>query len=122
MQLDGTIIAPTNAKAWGSGLLQWLEFTKLRGITIRGKGTIDGRGSVWWQDAPLEDPIDDESRLIVPLNNTVQEAPPMPVINQTYSSNLILFHYIVLEKEKKRSFMIFLGLTMLLRHLESCRR
>lgn len=81
-QLDGTIIAPTYAKAWGSGLLQWLEFTKLRGITIRGKGTIDGRGSVWWQDAPLEDPIDDESRLIVPLNNTVKETPPMPINNK----------------------------------------
>lgn len=47
-QLDGTIIAPTNPKAWGSGLLQWLEFTKLRGITIRGHGIIDGQGSVWW--------------------------------------------------------------------------
>lgn len=48
LQLEGTIIAPTNAKAWGGGLLQWLEFTKLRGITIRGKGVIEGRGSVWW--------------------------------------------------------------------------
>ncbi|XP_072994092.1 polygalacturonase At1g48100-like [Typha latifolia] len=47
-QLEGTIIAPTNAKAWGSGLLQWLEFTKLRGITIQGSGIIEGRGSVWW--------------------------------------------------------------------------
>ncbi|KAF8390431.1 hypothetical protein HHK36_024957 [Tetracentron sinense] len=66
-QLDGTIIAPTSAKAWGTGLLQWLEFTKLRGITIRGKGIIDGRGSGWWQDSPLDDPIDDETKLIVPI-------------------------------------------------------
>lgn len=79
-QLDGTIIAPSNANAWGRGLLQWLEFTKLVGITIQGKGTIDGSGSVWWQDYPFEDPIDSESELITPLNNTIQQHPPMPVI------------------------------------------
>lgn len=73
------IIAPTNSKAWGGGLLQWLEFTKLRGITIQGKGVIDGRGSVWWQDSPFDDPIDDESKLIIPLNSTIEKNPPMPV-------------------------------------------
>ncbi|KAH9708855.1 Pectin lyase-like superfamily protein [Citrus sinensis] len=52
-QLDGTIIAPTGSKDWGKGLLWWLDFTKLKGITIQGKGIIDGRGSVWWQDYPL---------------------------------------------------------------------
>ncbi|XP_024978286.1 polygalacturonase At1g48100 [Cynara cardunculus var. scolymus] len=51
-QLDGKIIAPTDSRSWGSGLLQWLEFTKLNGITIRGNGVIDGQGSVWWTDAP----------------------------------------------------------------------
>ncbi|KAK6256453.1 hypothetical protein SCA6_017758 [Theobroma cacao] len=55
-QLDGKIIAPTSSGAWGSGLLQWIEFTKLKGITIRGKGTIDGQGSVWWNDSPTFDP------------------------------------------------------------------
>ncbi|KZV45676.1 hypothetical protein F511_02336 [Dorcoceras hygrometricum] len=47
-QLDGKIIAPTDSGAWGSGLLQWIQFTKLKSITIRGKGIIDGQGSVWW--------------------------------------------------------------------------
>ena len=51
MQLDGKIIAPTSSQQWGSGLLQWLEFTKLQGITIKGKGMIDGQGSVWWEDS-----------------------------------------------------------------------
>ncbi|KAE8691635.1 Shaggy-like kinase 13 isoform 1 [Hibiscus syriacus] len=50
-QLDGKIIAPTSSSAWG-GLLQWIEFAKLKGITIKGKGTIDGQGSVWWNDSP----------------------------------------------------------------------
>ncbi|XVF43987.1 hypothetical protein PTKIN_Ptkin02bG0084100 [Pterospermum kingtungense] len=78
-QLDGTIIAPTDSQPWGKAILQWLEFTKLRGITVQGKGIIDGRGSGWWQDAPYEDPYDDERKLIIPLNSTVQERPPMPV-------------------------------------------
>ncbi|MQL88563.1 hypothetical protein Taro_021116 [Colocasia esculenta] len=53
-QLDGTVIAPTSAKAWGGGLLQWLEFTKLKGITIRGKGVVEGRGAVWWSQSQFE--------------------------------------------------------------------
>ncbi|XP_059656129.1 polygalacturonase At1g48100-like isoform X2 [Cornus florida] len=74
-QLDGTIIAPTSSKPWGSGLLQWLQFTKLAGITVKGNGMIDGRGSVWWQNSPYDDPLDDETKLVVPLNNTVEENP-----------------------------------------------
>ncbi|KAK8627403.1 hypothetical protein V6N13_135015 [Hibiscus sabdariffa] len=78
-QLDGTIVAPTDSRPWGKGILQWLEFSKLKGITIQGKGIIDGRGSGWWEDAPYGDPYDDEWKLIIPLNSTVQERPPMPV-------------------------------------------
>ncbi|KAJ6719586.1 hypothetical protein OIU79_007268 [Salix purpurea] len=78
-QLDGTIIAPTNFNVWGRGLFQWLEFTKLVGITIQGDGTIDGSGSMWWQETPFEDPVDNESEFIIPLNKTVQQHPPMPI-------------------------------------------
>ncbi|XP_010547772.1 PREDICTED: polygalacturonase At1g48100 [Tarenaya hassleriana] len=85
-QLDGTIIAPMDSKSWGRGLLWWIEFTKLRGITVQGKGIIDGRGSGWWQDYPFEDPLDDESKLIVPLNNSIQERPPMPVRSELSGS------------------------------------
>nr|ABV25004.1 polygalacturonase 7 [Oncidium hybrid cultivar] len=60
-QLDGTIVAPTNSKIWSSGLLWWIEFTKLKGITIQGNGTIEGRGSVWWsQPEPNDEPISEE--------------------------------------------------------------
>lgn len=88
LQLDGKIVAPTSSKAWGSGLLQWLEFTKLVGITIKGSGTIDGSGAVWWQDSPYDDPIDDESKLIVPINRTVTEKPPIPVTFSPTSHSL----------------------------------
>ncbi|TQD78074.1 hypothetical protein C1H46_036346 [Malus baccata] len=78
-QLDGTIVAPTDSESWGKGLFQWLEFTKLNGITVQGKGVIDGRGSIWWQDTPYGDPIDGDFKLIVPLNSSVQQRPPMPI-------------------------------------------
>ncbi|EPS67779.1 polygalacturonase, partial [Genlisea aurea] len=71
-QLDGTIVAPTSSDKWGSGTLQWLEFSKLVGVTIRGSGTVDGSGDVWWQSAPFDDdPLDDQSKLIFPLNQTL---------------------------------------------------
>ncbi|CAD6332761.1 unnamed protein product [Miscanthus lutarioriparius] len=57
-QLDGTILAQTSARAWGSGLLQWLEFTKLTGIAIQGSGVINGRGQEWWT---YSDPNDDDN-------------------------------------------------------------
>ncbi|KAJ7943656.1 Polygalacturonase [Quillaja saponaria] len=81
-QLDGTIIAPTDSKIWGRGLLHWLEFIKLVGVTFQGKGVVDGRGSVWWQDHPYEDPLDDEIKLLVPLNNTKAVSPPVPITSE----------------------------------------
>lgn len=97
MQLDGTIIAPTDAKSWGSGLMQWLEFTKLVGITIKGNGVIDGRGAVWWQDTPYDDPLDDELKLIIPLNKTILRPPPTPVIiSQSWISSFDFGSFLML--------------------------
>ncbi|CAA0833709.1 Pectin lyase-like superfamily protein [Striga hermonthica] len=79
-QLDGTIIAPKSSGPWGSGLLQWLEFSKLVGLTIKGSGLIDGNGAVWWQSSPFDDdPFDDQAKFIVPLNATTTQKPPMPI-------------------------------------------
>ncbi|KAH0672206.1 hypothetical protein KY290_024464 [Solanum tuberosum] len=86
-QLDGTLIAPTDAKSWGSGIMQWLEFTKLVGITVKGSGVIDGRGSVWWLDTPYDDPLDDELKLIIPLNKTLLRHPPTP-LNSSLSGKM----------------------------------
>lgn len=58
-QLDGKIIAPTGSASWGSGLLEWIDFTKLERITVRGKGVIDGQGSAWWHDSTTYNPTDD---------------------------------------------------------------
>ncbi|KAF0906723.1 hypothetical protein E2562_012543 [Oryza meyeriana var. granulata] len=60
-QLEGTIVAPTSAKAWGSGLLQWIEFTKLNGISIQGNGIINSRGQQWWTYSDTDDNEDDDT-------------------------------------------------------------
>lgn len=65
VQLDGKIIAPTSSSAWGSGLLQWMEFKSLTGITIKGKGVIDGQGSVWWNKSPDYDTADENDMVIL---------------------------------------------------------
>ncbi|URD75111.1 Glycosyl hydrolases family 28 [Musa troglodytarum] len=66
-RLDGMIIAPTDAKRWGSGLLWWIEFSKLQGISIRGSGTIEGQGSVWWTTTKSDvDPINAELSMKLP--------------------------------------------------------
>ncbi|PWA41339.1 glycoside hydrolase, family 28, Pectin lyase fold/virulence factor [Artemisia annua] len=82
-QVDGTIVAPSSFKPYGSGLFQWILFTKLVGLTIQGGGTIDGSGSIWWKNTPLSDPLDDELKLIVPINGTHQQS-----TNSSISSSL----------------------------------
>ncbi|XP_043706686.1 polygalacturonase At1g48100-like [Telopea speciosissima] len=88
-QLEGTIIAPTSSKAWGSGFFQWLLFSKLKGITIRGGGIIDGRGSIWWKDNSLNDPNDDETKLIVPIDqDPVHNNSQIPISNGELSGKM----------------------------------
>ncbi|XP_039041067.1 probable polygalacturonase At1g80170 [Hibiscus syriacus] len=49
VQIDGTIVAPDEPKNWDSDLpRQWLDFSKLQGVSFQGNGVIDGSGSKWW--------------------------------------------------------------------------
>ncbi|XP_037427855.1 polygalacturonase At1g48100-like isoform X2 [Triticum dicoccoides] len=77
-QLDGTISAKIGARAWGSGLLQWLEFTKLNGISIQGSGVINGQGKEWWTYSDSDDDDDDDMD-----SYTDQELEKMPQIKPT---------------------------------------
>uniref|UniRef100_A0A0E0C553 Polygalacturonase n=1 Tax=Oryza meridionalis TaxID=40149 RepID=A0A0E0C553_9ORYZ len=74
-QLDGTIVAPTSAKAWGSGLLQWIEFTKLNGVSIQGNGIINGRGQQWWTYSDTDDDKDDDTQYDVEFERMPQVKP-----------------------------------------------
>ncbi|KAL3749991.1 hypothetical protein ACJRO7_011032 [Eucalyptus globulus] len=57
LQLDGTVVAPTDPQVWGGE--HWLHFDKLSRFTLQGSGTVDGRGSVWWRRSQSEDLNDD---------------------------------------------------------------
>ncbi|ERN02697.1 hypothetical protein AMTR_s00085p00112760 [Amborella trichopoda] len=49
LQIDGTVIAPSQLSAWpNNGLLQWINFKWVQNFSIQGTGTIDGQGSAWW--------------------------------------------------------------------------
>ncbi|EFJ18434.1 hypothetical protein SELMODRAFT_112735 [Selaginella moellendorffii] len=53
-QVDGTIVAPTSAKAWnGTSLLQWIEFARVHGLLLQGSctGAINGNGPAWWNSS-----------------------------------------------------------------------
>ncbi|VVB10154.1 unnamed protein product [Arabis nemorensis] len=50
VQLDGVIVAPSNKGAWLSyKFLGWINFSNVLGLTIVGSGTINGRGSSFWE-------------------------------------------------------------------------
>ncbi|XP_010556330.1 PREDICTED: polygalacturonase At1g48100 [Tarenaya hassleriana] len=49
VQIDGTVVAPDKIGTWPkSSLFQWLNFKWLDQITVQGSGTLDARGSAWW--------------------------------------------------------------------------
>ncbi|KAF5741644.1 hypothetical protein HS088_TW10G00648 [Tripterygium wilfordii] len=48
-QLDGNIVAPDMASWTGDDKSKWIVFSNVQGLSIIGDGTIDGRGSNWWQ-------------------------------------------------------------------------
>ncbi|XP_022565694.1 polygalacturonase At1g48100 isoform X2 [Brassica napus] len=102
-QLDGKIIAPKSSRAWGSGLLQWIEFKSLIGITIKGKGVIDGQGSVWWNKSPDYDPADDNDMVILNSISLMkdQKGTKMPGAKPTalrfYGSNGVMVNGITIQ-------------------------
>lgn len=53
LQIDGNLVAPSDPSNWkcdGNACYQWLYFHRVDGLTLRGRGTIDGRGEKWWQN------------------------------------------------------------------------
>ncbi|XP_027343456.1 probable polygalacturonase At3g15720 [Abrus precatorius] len=55
IQLLGNIVAPkTKSEYSGFHTNTWLGFSSINGLIISGRGTIDGRGSAWWQQPCIE--------------------------------------------------------------------
>ena len=50
LQLEGKIVAPLNKAAWSDfKSYEWVSFNKIIGLTVLGSGTINGRGSSFWE-------------------------------------------------------------------------
>ncbi|EFH45330.1 glycoside hydrolase family 28 protein [Arabidopsis lyrata subsp. lyrata] len=50
VQLDGAIVAPSDKVAWSDPISRmWIKFSTVSGLTIVGSGTIDSRGSSFWE-------------------------------------------------------------------------
>lgn len=50
VQLDGTILAPSDPDKWpANNKRNWLVFYNAHGTTLRGAGLIDGNGQKWWE-------------------------------------------------------------------------
>ncbi|CAO2817286.1 unnamed protein product [Amaranthus hypochondriacus] len=50
IKIEGTIEASTNMSDYYDRY-HWLLFQNLRNFKVEGKGTIDGRGQIWWQNS-----------------------------------------------------------------------
>ncbi|CAD5324216.1 unnamed protein product [Arabidopsis thaliana] len=49
VQIEGILVAPEKIGSWpNSSLFQWLNFKWVSHLTIQGSGTLNGRGSNWW--------------------------------------------------------------------------
>ncbi|KAH8486805.1 hypothetical protein H0E87_025705 [Populus deltoides] len=52
-QIDGTMKAPSDPSDWKCQehryCKQWITFDEVDNLMIRGSGTMDGRGSTWWE-------------------------------------------------------------------------
>ncbi|KAL8043859.1 hypothetical protein ABFX02_08G010300 [Erythranthe guttata] len=96
IQVDGKIVAPNSSK-WSKNDFQWILFTGLaKGITIQGKGVIDGDGASWWSgtaDRPNALRISGSSHVIV-SGITIQNAPRMHLYIDT-SQDVSVFNVTV---------------------------
>ncbi|XP_051145098.1 probable polygalacturonase At1g80170 isoform X2 [Andrographis paniculata] len=52
VQIDGNLVAPENPSDWsscnGEPCQEWIHFFGVDGLSVVGRGTIDGRGQKWW--------------------------------------------------------------------------
>lgn len=50
-QISGTIEASENLSDYSEDLTHWLVFDSIEKLSVKGGGTIDGNGNIWWQNS-----------------------------------------------------------------------
>lgn len=53
-QIEGDIVAHNDISEWENCEDNtWIYFAYIDNLFVQGQGSIDGRGSIWWKNAPL---------------------------------------------------------------------
>jgi len=50
-QISGIIEASENLSDYSEDLTHWLVFDSIEKLSVKGGGTIDGNGNIWWQNS-----------------------------------------------------------------------
>uniref|UniRef100_A0A803KSV4 Polygalacturonase n=1 Tax=Chenopodium quinoa TaxID=63459 RepID=A0A803KSV4_CHEQI len=54
IHIEGNIVAPSSIGEWDKCENNaWLHFGSIDNLVVEGQGVIDGRGSIWWTNAPI---------------------------------------------------------------------
>ncbi|XP_061362003.1 polygalacturonase-like [Gastrolobium bilobum] len=51
VQISGTLEASDNPSDYGEDLRHWLLFESVQKLSVKGGGTINGNGKIWWQNS-----------------------------------------------------------------------
>ena len=50
-QITGTVEASDNISDYNEDRAHWLMFDSVQKLSVKGGGTIDGNGNIWWQNS-----------------------------------------------------------------------
>lgn len=51
IQISGTLEASDNPSDYSEDRRYWLIFDSVQKLSVKGGGTIDGNGNIWWQNS-----------------------------------------------------------------------
>ncbi|KAL5067198.1 hypothetical protein RYX36_018085 [Vicia faba] len=51
VQISGSLVASDNPSDYNQDPSHWLMFDSVHKLTVKGGGTIDGNGNIWWQNS-----------------------------------------------------------------------
>ncbi|TKY53339.1 Polygalacturonase protein [Spatholobus suberectus] len=51
VQISGTLEASDNPSDYSEDSTHWLRFATVQKLSVKGGGTIDGNGNIWWQNS-----------------------------------------------------------------------
>ncbi|PIN06788.1 Polygalacturonase [Handroanthus impetiginosus] len=81
MEIDGNLMAPSDPSKWdceNNVCDRWIYFHRVDGLTVRGYGTIDGRGDKWWHGDALE--ISSSNNIYLGGGLNFKDSPRMHVV------------------------------------------